>query len=219
MQGLKSNIRYWGYTLEYMLLVVLGMLLLICVMTGFDNLSNLHILYLEGLSDMGFLYIFLIVCIIAFSGAVSYFPFTLSMGSTRKNSFIGMQIALHLLEVQMVAVVLIAKAVLGTLDELGKVSYMLIAYVSALFIAIALGNFISATILRFGRTAGLIMYFLILVLVIGSVGVVVGMQLIVNIGGTAAKLLDGPIVMIGLVLDAVSIGIYYKVVRKLEVRV
>lgn len=220
MQGLKSNIRYWGYTMEYMLLVVLGTLLLICVMTGFDNLSNLHIMYLEMLSEMGFLYIFLMVCMIAFTGAVSYFPFTLSMGSTRKNSFIGMQIAMHLLEVQLVALVLGAKAILGTLDEFGKVSYMFIIFGAIMFIALAISNLIAAAVLRFNRTVGIIVYIGVLALVLVGLAIIIGMDMdLESIKPILFNLLQGPVVIIALALDAVSIAVYYMVVRKLEVRV
>ena len=220
MQGLKSNIRYWGYTLEYMLLVVLGTLLLICVMTGFDNLSNLHIMYLEMISDMGVLYILLMMCMLAFSGAVSYLPFTLSMGSTRKNSFLGMQIVMHFMEVQLAGIVIIAKAILGKLDEFGKVSYMVILLVTVMFLAIAIGNFISAAVLRFSRTVGFIVYFGILALVaIGFaffVGYGAGLE---SIRPFLSNFLRGPVVLIALALDALSIAVYYRVVRKLEVRV
>ncbi len=220
MQGLKSNIRYWGYTLEYMLLVVLGTLLLICVVTGFDNLSNLHMLYLEMISDMGVLYILLMMCMLAFSGAVSYLPFTLSMGSTRKNSFLGMQIVMHFMEVQLVAIVMIAKAILGKLDELGKVSYMVILLVTVLFFAIAIGNFISAAVLRFSRTVGFIVYFGILALVAIGLAFFVGYGAgLDSIRPFLSNFLRGPVVLIALALDALSIAVYYRVVRKLEVRV
>lgn len=220
MQGLKSNIRYWGYTLEYMLLVVLGTLLLICVMTGLDNLSNLHFMYLEMISDMGILYIFLMVCMVAFSGAVSYLPFTLSMGSTRKNTFMGMQIALHFLEIQMVVIVLIAKAILGVLDEFGKVSDTFIMFAFALFISVAISNYISAAVLRFGRTVGFVVYFGILALIFIGIAVVIGMDMeLESIRPILSNLLRGPIVLIALALDALSIAVYYRVVKKLEVRV
>ena len=220
MQGLKSNIRYWGYTLEYMLLVVLGTLLLICVMTGFDNLSNLHMLYLEMISDMGVLYILLMMCMLAFSGAVSYLPFTLSMGSTRKNSFLGMQIVMHFMEVQLVAIVMIAKAILGKLDEFGKVSYMVILLVTVLFLAIAIGNFISVAVLRFSRTVGFVVYFGILALVVIGLAFLVGYGAgLESIRPFLSNFLRGPVVLIALALDALSIAVYYRVVRKLEVRV
>lgn len=220
MQGLKSNIRYWGYTLEYMLLVVLGTLLLICVMTGFDNLSNLHIMYLEMISDMGVLYILLMMCMLAFSGAVSYLPFTLSMGSTRKNSFLGMQIVMHFMEVQLVAIVMIAKAILGKLNEFGKVSYMVILLVTVLFFAVAIGNFISAAVLRFSRTVGFIVYFGILALVVIGLAFFVGYGAgLESIRPFLSNFLRGPVVLIALALDALSIAVYYRVVRKLEVRV
>ena len=220
MQGLKSNIRYWGYTLEYMLLVVLGTLLLICVVTGFDNLSNLHMLYLEMISDMGVLYILLMMCMLAFSGAVSYLPFTLSMGSTRKNSFLGMQIVMHFMEVQLAGIVIIAKAILGKLDEFGKVSYMVILLVTVMFLAIAIGNFISAAVLRFSRTVGFIVYFGILALVVIGFAFFVGYGAgLESIRPFLSNFLRGPVVLIALALDALSIAVYYRVVKKLEVRV
>ncbi len=220
MQGLKSNIRYWGYTLEYMLLVVLGTLLLICVVTGFDNLSNLHMLYLEMISDMGVLYILLMMCMLAFSGAVTFLPFTLSMGSTRKNSFLGMQIVMHFMEVQLAGIVMIAKAIIGKLDEFGKVSYMVILLVTVMFLAIAIGNFISAAVLRFNRTVGVVVYFGILALIIIGIAFLVGFGAgLESIRPFLSNLLRGPVVLIALALDALSMAVYYRVVRKLEVRV
>lgn len=220
MQGLKSNIRYWGYTVEYMLLVVLGTLFLICVLNGFDNLSGLPNMYLEMISDMGYLYLILVMCMVSFSGALSYFPFTISMGSTRKNSFLGMQIALHLLEAQLVALVLMAKAVLGNIDEFGKTSYMIITLISIMFVSVAMGNFLSAAIMKFNRTVGFVLYFIMIGLFVGGLAVVVGLELdMKDIMPVLTNLIRGPVVFIAAALDAISIAVYYMVVRKIEVRV
>lgn len=216
MQGIKRNLRYWGYTMEYMLLVVLGTLVLISVMTGWNDISNLHIITLELISDTGFLYIFLLMCMMAFSGTTSYLPFTLSMGSTRKDSFIGMQIIMHLLELQMVVIVLLANAVLGRLNDLGgSIIVILLMYGAIMLFSVAVGNFISAIILRFGRGAGFAAYIgLLLLVVLGLVGLIVFKQVEI-----IRALCKGPIILIGIALDVISIAAYYKIVKKWEVRV
>lgn len=216
MQGIKRNLRYWGYTMEYMILVVLGTLALISFMTGLNDMSSLHTNILELISDMGFLYIFLMMCMVAFSGATSNLPFTLSMGSTRKDSFIGMQIMMHLTELQLVVIVLLANAALGRMKQFGdSILVTLIIYGAMMTFSIAIGNFISAIILRFGRGAGVVAYIGFLLLVALSV---VGLLFFkpVEIMGVLFK---GPIILIGIVLDVISIAVYYKVVKKFEVRV
>lgn len=216
MQGIKRNLRYWGYTMEYMFLVMLGTLVLISVMTGWNDISNLHIVTLELISDAGVLYIFLMMCMMAFSGTTSYLPFTLSMGSTRKDSFIGMQIIMHLLELQMVVIVLLANAVLGRLNDLGgSIIVALLMYGAIMLLSVAVGNFISAIILRFGRGAGFAAYMgLILLIVLGAVGLIVFKPVeIIRV------LFKGPIILIGIALDVISIAAYYKIVKKWEVRV
>ena len=216
MQGIKRNLRYWGYTMEYFVLVVLGTLLLISVLTGLDDPANLPKNTLRLIADMGFLYLFLMTCMIAFSGAGGYMSLTLSMGSTRKDSFIGMQIMLHLIEAQLAVIVLLANAALGKLDAFGdSILYTCIVYGAIVFGSIAVGNLISASILRLGRGAGFAIYFgILLVMLLGVAGLVVfkPVELI-------AALVKGPVILIGIVLDGISIAICYKVVKKLEVRV
>ena len=216
MQGIKRNLRYWGYTMEYFVLVVLGTLLLISVLTGLDDPANLPKNTLRLIADMGFLYLFLMTCMIAFSGAGGNISLSLSMGSTRKDSFIGMQIMLHLIEVQLAVIVLLANAALGKLDVFGdSILYTCINYGAIVFCSIAVGNLISASILRLGRGAGLVIYFgILLVMLLGVAGLVVFKPV-----ELMAALAKGPAILIGIVLDGISIAICYKVVKKLEVRV
>ncbi|MGN0432707.1 MAG: hypothetical protein ACI4EQ_10175 [Lachnospiraceae bacterium] len=215
MQGIKRNLRYWGYTMEYFVLVMLGTLLLISVLTGLDDPANLPKNTLRLIADMGFLYLFLMTCMIAFSSG-GYMSLTLSMGSTRKDSFIGMQIMLHLIEAQLAVIVLLANAVVGKLDAFGdSILYTCIVYGAIVFGSIAVGNLILASILRLGRGAGFVIYFgILLVMLLGVAGLVVfkPVELI-------AALVKGPVILIGIVLDGISIAICYKVVKKLEVRV
>ena len=215
MQGIKRNLRYWGYTMEYFVLVMLGTLLLISVLTGLDDPANLPKNTLRLIADMGFLYLFLMTCMIAFSSG-GYMSLTLSMGSTRKDSFIGMQIMLHLIEAQLAVIVLLANAAVGKLDAFeDSILYTCIVYGAIVFGSIAVGNLILASILRLGRGAGFIIYFgILLVMLLGVAGLVVfkPVELI-------AALVKGPVILIGIVLDGISIAICYKVVKKLEVRV
>lgn len=216
MQGITRNLRYWGYIMEYTFLILLGTLVLISVMTGWNDISNLHMITLEMISDTGFLYIFVLMCMMAISGTTSYLPFTLSMGSTRKDSFIGMQIMMHFLDLQMGVIVLLANAALGRMNQFGdSISSTLIVYGAMMLGSVAVGNIISAIMLRFGRGAGYAAYLgLILVIVLGVVGLIVFKPVEIM-----RVLFQGPIILLGIALDAISIAVYYKTVKKWEVRV
>ena len=216
MQGIKRNLRYWGYTMESMLLVVLGTFLLISVMTGFNNPGNIYTSVLELISDAGLVYMFLMMCMMAFSGATGNLPFTLAMGSTRKDSFIGMQIMMHLLEIQLVVIVLLANVALGRGNQFGDSIYdTLIVYGTMSFFSVAIGNLIAAVILRFGRGAGFAVYIVLLLLGIFTLS---GVLVFDNVS-ILEILFKGPGALLGIGLDGISIAVYYKIAKKLEVRV
>ena len=103
MKSVRKNLVFWAITYEKMVMAMLmGMVVYVFMlgtMNGFSNESLRNIL--------GFASLFLSIMILSngYAGILSYFPQSISMGTTRKTSFVAMQIMQHVIAIQFLIMV------------------------------------------------------------------------------------------------------------------
>lgn len=224
MKGIYRNLRFWGRNYEYMMgwfIVMLACIAVIsCLLAG--NPGEIPAV----LTDTGnaSVYIPMWFILMGMNGATIYFPFSISMGSSRRDSFIGMVIMLHVIALEL----LLLMVVLGSLSG-SSLSELVTTMAVCLFLGLLANNLLCAIMFRFGRNAAVLVYMVTILTVIITVLVfymvnataeVTFSQKILEIG----KML--PIqawIVIGIaaaiLLDAFSILLQWMSVRKIEVRV
>lgn len=219
MKGMKSSLIYWGWILEKMMLTLIaGILCYLVVMVfisgGFD----------EEMLKMIPQFVCMVICISAFmnvlSGVNTYFPLSVSLGSTRKASYVAMQIIQHLI---MLEYLILGAAVyfLTQKEAFLVLTEYVLTIIGAVFLLLALANLAGMVSARFGRTAGVITYLCIFVAVVA----------VILVGGISGKLDDlmfldtlgdfarkPYLLMIGILLDSMVIGSYYTVIKKQDLQ-
>lgn len=224
MNGIYRNLRFWGRNYECMLGWIIAALACIpvisCLLVG--NPGEI----LAAMSDIGnsSLYIPMFLILIGMNGATTYFPFSVSMGSSRRDSFIGMVIMIHVIGLEL----LLLMAALGSLSG-SSLEELVPTVAVCLFLGLFLNNLLCAITFRFGRNAAFSVYMLTILTVI--IGVLVYHMVNATVGITGfPKILEVgkmlPLrawIVIGIaaaiLLDAFSILLQWISVRKIEVRV
>lgn len=79
-----------------MVLMIVAMVFGISIVTELEEIGNIPLAFCVTMSRYGAMYMIIIMGILGLTVINTYMPFTLSMGSTRRDSFIGMEIMLHL---------------------------------------------------------------------------------------------------------------------------
>lgn len=224
MNGIYRNLRFWGRNYEYMLggiIVVLACIPVIsCLLVG--NPGEIFATMTD--TEYVAIYIPMWLILIGINGAATYFPFSVSMGSSRRDSFIGMVIMIHVIALE----ILLLMVVLGSLS--GSSSPKLVPTVAAyLFLSLFANNLLCAIMFRFGRNVAVGVYMMtfltaiIGVLVYHMVNATVGITGFPKISEIGKMLPIQAWIVIGVVaailLDAVSIWLQWMSARKIEVRV
>jgi len=162
MKSVRKNLVFWAITYEKMVMAMLmGMVVYVFMlgtMNGFSNESLRNIL--------GFASLFLSIMILSngYAGILSYFPQSISMGTTRKTSFVAMQIMQHVIAIQFlimggVAYYMVDRAEFDKLMEMG------LSIVGGVLILIALSNLVCSTFGKFSRNVGTTLYVIALFVV------------------------------------------------------
>ena len=213
MDGIKRNLLYWGYTIGLTLSMILAMVLGICIVTGLDESGNILLAFCATLDKYGGMYMPLFMGMLGMVTISNYLPFTLSMGSTRRDSFIGMEIMLHLEGILLIGIIIAAGSVSGrTANGMFFFSRALLLVSSA-----ALCNVTGWAYLRFGKVVSLIL-FLVLV-IFGGLGVA-DFSLMHAVGKWSLTEMWGQLALAAAVAaDGLMIYLYAGKVKKLEVRV
>lgn len=212
MTGLKRSLIYWGINIEKFFLT---MLLLSAVMLGIMSFLNGEIAY-----EYVLIYIPMIFAIaflsLAYTNITTSLSHIISMGATRRDSFLGMQIFYHLLVIQGIVVTGI---VIGLLPEFYATDNLsLCKYFMALYIfSCTTGNGISIVVMRYGMNTAKIIYIggMIVISMLEVIIMMISQHMIIPYLGTVSVV----VIMVGLILDAVSIMICSKAVKEYEVRV
>lgn len=220
MDGLIRNLRYWSRTIGQMVLMIVAMVFGISIVTELEEIGNIPLAFCVTMSRYGAMYMIFIMGILGLTVINTYMPFTLSMGSTRRDSFIGMEIMLHLAGLFTIGIIIGAGIFAGR-----QVNVMLfVSSILLLTASVALCNLVGWVYLRFGKTVGLTLY--ILLVIVGTLGI--GMLAAVNEEGGPEKLGMPHLPAAGwgmlavaaaIAADTILILLYKKEVKKLEVRV
>lgn len=214
MKSMKKNLVFWAMTYEKMAMAMLmGMVVyvfMLGMMNGFSNETVRNI--------MGFMSFFLCLMILSngYSGVLSYFPQSVSMGTTRKDSFIAMQIMQHVIAIQFLVMGGIAYYMVDR-AEFAKLMEMGISIVGGVFILIALSNLVCSTFGKFSRNVGTALY--VLAVVAGVAVTIVLMLSDRTAEGNVGEFFTKPYLFFGGILaDIIAIGIYYRVIKKQDLQ-
>jgi len=214
MKSMKRSLIFWTIIFEKLAMALfVGIAVYIVMMSMMGSFS-----IEEARNLMGFMALLFSVMIITngYSGMVNYFPMSISMGTTRKTSFIAMQIMQHFMVVQFlvlggIAYYVVDKAQFGRLMEVG------ISILGGTMILLALSNLVCSISSKFGIGVGTAWYVIALL-----VGIVVPILFVVLAQSDGEiiferfrKFLTKPYLFIGGILaDIIAIGSYYRIIKK-----
>lgn len=217
MDGIKRNLLFWGYTIGQMILMILVMAFGVSIVTELGERENIFRAFCGTMAQYGSAYMVFVMGILGMTVINNHMPFTLSMGSTRKDSFVGMEVMLHLESLLLSAIIFAADVFAGKTADSAMVLNGVILWVCS----IVLCNIVGWSYLQFGKTFGLIMYFVL------TLGGVVGISLLtaMNAAGVPEKWglqsngLSVLVAAAAIVADCVMIWLYAGKIKRLEVRV
>lgn len=212
MAAIKRNLKYWGYSVEMLVLAVLGVTVLLGLLEYTSDGLEAALDYLLGYMPM--------MCIIAiamlgFVGVGTYFPFSMAMGSTRKASFVGMQVMAHAMAVQIVLLTTLINFAQEQLFDSGEESYTLTFCLFWIFFSTGICNVISAISMKCGRLGATIAY--ILFVCVGESGLILVLTFLDM--GEISTLVQMLCLVGSIVFDILMGFICYLSIKKYEVRV
>lgn len=221
MKGLKKNLIYWADIMERMTLAMLTGIAVYAVMMSLMGGAAGD----EGTGINGYiayLWIFATISVFlnGFNGALNYFPMSISLGSTRKASYVGMQIMMHLMMLQNLLIIAVAYYGVDreTFNEIKGIALTIVGVFVAI---IAFTNITCIVSVKFGKGVGMVVYVVSLLLVIG-VAVIAALSAdgnADNIVQLLQNILLKPYVFIGaLAADVISIAAYYPVIKKQDLQ-
>lgn len=216
MKEFVKNMKYWGYTLETISLgMILVALIVVAFMTVIEGGDFFHTFF-EQVPYFLMMMMGIGSFVNVINGINIYLPLTVSLGSTRKDSFIGMQLTQHLIMVQNLILFCLLISI-GSKDLFRLISLFMPTVIGICLFLIAMGNVIGAFYMRFGRIVGMILYVVIMIVMVGFF-VVMGVSYELgelNIGMSLGDFLFGPYILLaGILLDALVITWFYLTLRK-----
>lgn len=223
MSGYKRSFLYWFRIMEQQFLIWIGTILVFAVIfgTGEDSREMLAS-YLPMMSAI-------MIMVFCMNGPVLYIPQGISFGATRREIFTGMEIIMHLITLQIALLSILVIQIDSESGILGYLTYnafMNKAEMCKLFgtfylLVCSLGNGVNVVTIKFGKTVGMIVYILcVIVFTIGAVFTInlalledMGSALITNLSTILTAGIAGSVI-----LDVLVIAAGYLVIRKYEVR-
>lgn len=160
MTGLKRSLIYWGYMIEQYFFRVLFILAITVVLLGLAKGRDC----LEDLILFCPLIFSIMILTSAYSNITEVMVQVISMGSTRRESFIAMQVFFHLLVVQ--GSLLTAMMVLFVPDRYLTGKYhLLLVFLAFYMLSCGIGNAVSTVMMRFGLKAARAVFIIALVII------------------------------------------------------
>ncbi len=212
MTAIKRNLKYWGYSIEMLLVPVLGVMAMLGLFEYMGDGLEAALDYLLNFMPM---MCTILMAMLGFVGVGTYFPFSMSMGSTRKASFVGMQMMTHVMAVQIVLLTAVLNIVYAQLYGTGKTPYTLVTYAFWVFLSGGICNVISAISIKCGRVWATAAY--ILFAVIGGIALTVMLRLAEK--GDVAFGVQLICLAGSIVFDILMGFVCFLAIRKYEVRV
>ena len=158
MTGLKRSLKYWGYIVEEYFLLALLVVAAYGIFFGLMN-GNSSIKAVVTYIPIMFC---VMVLALAYNNMTISMSQAISMGATRRESFLGMQVFYHLLVVQ--GAFITGIIIIFVPDFYGnKKLDLILVFASIYLLTCSLGNVIGVVMMRFGLNKAKIIYLLAIV--------------------------------------------------------
>lgn len=219
-KGIGRNLLFWGFTMQKTTLQMVAMILLIVAFSVLMDGGNFVEAFLLQLPNYLFMLAFMTVFMNSMNGLCVYFPVTVSLGSSRKQSFIAMQIVQHI-QLAEYAVALYLVFFFTQPEALAVVAPYKLMILGVPFVLLGLGSLIGAAMTKFGRTLGLVFYIaaVIVAVVSGALCVMASRLQFPFLNGGTNGLLTGPwILLAGILFDGLMILLLYHLLRKKDLQ-
>lgn len=215
MKGIGRSLYYWGYTLEKNFLMIVGMLFFILVFMGFMDEDGV----MATVMQMGPTYLIMAGMLIVFAqslgNSTSTFSLTLSMGSTRKSTFISMLVMIHVIVLQMVGLGILL-AYFGAPDIMALIIEFFPSVLGAVFFVVGLGSGVTSVGMKFGQVWGVVFY--LVAFFACFFGGFIGFRFVAN-AEMLFEFIKGPMfLLVGFAIDIVLGIVEYRIFRKYEVK-
>lgn len=221
MKGIGRNLRFWGVHLHKMLLTMVAtiavMLAFFTIMEGGNFMES----YGEQVPFYLIILTFMSAFMNALNGMTNQFPMTVSFGSTRKDSFIAMQLVQHVIMIEFLLAFYAWFYFVVFERENPFDSFFVMTAVGIVLLVLGLCNVTSAANLRFGRAIGVIVYLLCIIVIVATVvGLALGgaLDLLLNDSSWMDFLAKPWILLAGVLFDGAMILILYAQVRKRDLQ-
>ena len=213
MKGLGRNLKYWfTYFVKTFCLVAAMMIGITIVTTTMDGEFSIAKILNHSAGYVAFTAV-LLVMVYAFTNVTVNYPLSVSFGSTRLPSLLGMEIAQHI--ITFIGLVIgIAFYSVNNFEVVKEYLGLWPLILAAVFVMHALGALISILSAKFGKTLGMILY--IAFVVTCTVAFTMFMFNSSSNAGALATIASIPwalIALAGLVLDVLFFLALYAVLR------
>lgn len=224
MKGLGRNLKFWIITLEKS---TLGMLTGWVIASAFVAMTGEYDIWQDILYAVpSYLMMAIpIICLTHTSTCTNtYFPLTISLGSDRKASFIGMQIAQHLIILELLLAGLLMTLPTWFEWDMATWSWFVEMALTMSCFLMGVGMLGSTISLSFGKTVGTVAYIIVLILVVVAVMSVTismiddGISFTVTFAETAPILTKPWFLLLGIGFDGVMIGVLYHCICKTDLQ-
>ena len=222
MKGIGKNLWFYCETIFQYAIRTIALVVVMSIVMVFMQGGD----YKEAASEIVPLYLMVFVVILNFTSAMSLvtvtMPLTVSLGSTRKNSFWGLIASEHLLNVGLFLLVYICYYFLfNDLFNSLWVPFAL-SVIGFFMIMVSMGNLVGVISLKYGKTKGAILYVILMLVVMFSIicFIMSGVFDWITQNATFAGLFKGPwILLLGIAIDVVIGWFSYNVIRKSDLQI
>lgn len=220
MKGLGRNIKFWIITLHKSTLSILAGWV---IAVGFVVISGDDNIWTELLDTLPS-YLMLVIPIICLTHTLTYtntyFPLTVSLGSDRKASFMGMQIVLHLIILELLLAGLLITLPTWFEWDIATWSWFAGMALTMSCFLIGVGMLGSTISLRFGKMAYIIvLIFIAAPVMLGTISMMDdGISFTVTFAETAPILTKPWFLLLGIGFDGVMIAVLYRCICKADLQ-
>lgn len=219
MKQLGRSIGFWAYflgkTMLIFLLAMAGVVVFATLMEDGGSPEELVREVLKSLQGMLAVSAFMMVFVNSLSQTNTYVPMAVSMGCTRKNCFVAMQVVMHVLEALLLLLIILTYG-LSDHTLIPKSVAAVITLFAILLIIMSIGNVTATVGFRFGRIGGLIVYTLMVVLCSASVSL--GVVFFSSAADVMTFISKPYLLVVGVIADVVTMWIQYRVMMKAQLQ-
>lgn len=211
MNGVIRSVRYWLMNMEKVFLAMIGTVILMSVLLGSDedlgvvSMLNLYLPMMGGIFAIA----------IMMSASTQFIPQSLSMGATRKDTFIGMEFVMHLVMLQTVLVAVIFNNVLP--QPIWTTDFIIVSAILYL-VCTGIGNAMCAGGLKLGNRAAMIIYVVMVMIVAVFAGVLGAMTGFKDGEMASVLMIFRKLWIVAIIFDVAMGAVCYMALRKHEVR-